>query len=82
MELFDLSNLIENPSCLKKNCKPSLLDVILTNVKTNCIMSQNFATGVSDCHNIMIGTLININIPNFDITTTRLCNILQFFTTV
>ena len=43
----------------------SLLDVILTNAKTNCIRPQNFPTGVSDCHN-MIGTLININIPKFE----------------
>ena len=65
MELCDLSNLIEKPTCFKKSCKPSLLDVILTNAKTNCIRPQNFATGVSDCHN-MIGTLININIPKFE----------------
>ena len=65
MELFDLSNLIEHPTCFKKDCKPSLLDVILTNAKTNCIRPQNFATGVSDCHNL-IGTLINVNVPKFE----------------
>ena len=65
MELFDLSNLIEKPTYFKKNCTPSLLDVILTNAKTNCIRPQNFPTGVSDCHN-MIGTLININIPKLE----------------
>ena len=60
-----VSNFIEKPTCFKKNCKSSMLFVILTNAKTNCFRPQNFATGVSDCH-IMIGTLININIPNFE----------------
>lgn len=27
MELFDVSNLIQKPTCFKKDCKPSLLDV-------------------------------------------------------
>ena len=57
IELFDLSNPVQTPACFKKDWKPSLLDVILTNAKTNCIKPQNFSTGVSDCHN-MIGVLI------------------------
>ena len=62
MELFDLSNLIQKPTCFKKDCKSSLLDVVLTNAKTNYIKPQNFSTGVSDCHN-MIGVLINSTMP-------------------
>ena len=34
MELFDLCNLIKEPTCFMKNCKNSLLDVILTNSKS------------------------------------------------
>lgn len=62
MELFNLSNLISKPTCFMKNSKPSLLDVILTNSKTQCIRTLNFATGISDCHNI-ISTVINNQIP-------------------
>ena len=58
MQLFDLSNLISKPTCFMKNCKPSLSDVILTNSKTLCVKTLNFATGISNCHNI-ISTVIN-----------------------
>ena len=58
MELFDISNLIQKPTCFMKNCKPSLLDVLLTNSKSLCIKTLNVATGISDCHN-MISTVIN-----------------------
>lgn len=30
-EIFDLHCLVKDPTCFKKNCTPSLLDVILTN---------------------------------------------------
>jgi hypothetical protein len=36
MEPFDLCNLIKEPTCFMKNCKNSLLDVILTNSKSLC----------------------------------------------
>lgn len=58
MELFDLCNLIKEPTCFMKNCKNSLLDVILTNSKSLCFKTLNFTTGISDCHN-MISTVIN-----------------------
>ena len=63
MELFNLSNLINEPTCFKKNCVPSLLDVLLTNSKNLCMRTLNFSTGVSDCHN-MISTVINNTTPN------------------
>ena len=62
MEFFDLSGLIRKPTCFRKNCKPSLLDVILTNSKSLCIETLNFTTGISDWHN-MISTVINNQIP-------------------
>ena len=56
MELFDLTNLVKEATCLMKNCK----DVILTNNKKVCMKTLNFATGVSDCHNmIKFSTIIN-----------------------
>ena len=62
MELFDISNLIPKPTCFMKNCKPSLLDVLLTNSKSLCIKTLHFATGISGCHN-MIRAVINNQIP-------------------
>ena len=62
IELFDLSNLVKEPTCYMKNCTPSLLDVILTNRKSLCMRTLNFSTGISDCHN-MISTVINNTIP-------------------
>lgn len=62
IELFDFKNLIQSATCFMKNCTPSLLDVILTNSKPLCMKTMNFATGISDCHN-MISTVINNTIP-------------------
>jgi hypothetical protein len=62
MELFDLCNLIKEPTCFMKNCKNSPLDVILTNSKSLCFKTLNFTTGISDCHN-MISTVINNTTP-------------------
>jgi hypothetical protein len=45
-----------------KNCKNSLLDVILTNSKSLCFKTLNFTTGISDCHN-MISIVINNTTP-------------------
>lgn len=57
-EIFDLHCLVKNPTCFMKNCTPSLLDNILTNSRSLCMKTQNFATGISDCHNF-ICTVIN-----------------------
>ena len=62
MELFDLTNLIQKPTCFMKDCKPSLLDVILTISKSLCMKTLNFGTGISDWHN-MISIVINNQIP-------------------
>ena len=64
MELFDLTNLVKEATCLMKNCIEPLLDVILTNNKKVCMKTLNFATGVSDCHNmIKFSTIINYITP-------------------
>lgn len=51
------TQLVNGPTCFKKGCNPSLVDVIMTNKKSVCFKSQNFPTGGSDCHNI-ISTVI------------------------
>jgi hypothetical protein len=56
-DIFNLSQLVNGPTCFKKGCIPSLVDVIMTNKKSLCFKSQNVPTGVSDCHNI-ISTVI------------------------
>ena len=56
-DIFNLSQLVNGPTCFKKGCNPSLVDVIMTNKKSLCFKSQNVPTGVSDCHNI-ISTVI------------------------
>ena len=56
-DIFNLSQLVNGPTCFKKGCIPSLVDVIMTNKKSLCFKSQNIPTGVSDCHNI-ISTVI------------------------
>ena len=61
MELFDYKSLIKEATCFKKDCLPTLNDVILTNISRLCIKSLNYSTGISDCHNF-ISTLYS-NIP-------------------
>ena len=35
-DIFDLTNLIKNPTCFCKDANPSFVDVILTNKPTSC----------------------------------------------
>ena len=62
IDIFDLKNLIKEPTCHMKNCTGSLIDVILTNSKNLCMKTLNVANGISDCHN-MISTIINNTTP-------------------
>ena len=67
MEFFSLTNIIKEATCFKKNCTPSLLDVILTNSQHLCMRTLNFTTGVSDCHNL-ISTVIYSSCPSYEKT--------------
>ena len=62
-DIFDLANIVKNPTCFMKGYEPSLVDVILTNKNNICFKTLNFNTGVSDCHH-MISTFIKGNTPN------------------
>jgi hypothetical protein len=53
VDIFDLSQIVKEPTCFMKNSTPSLVDVILTNKKTMCFNTHNIPTGVSDCHYIL-----------------------------
>ena len=68
MELFDYKNLIKEAKCFKKDCLPTLNDVILTNISRLCIKSLNLSSGISDCHNF-ISTIVNSNIPEDEMST-------------
>jgi hypothetical protein len=53
VDIFDLSQIVKEPTCFMKNSTPSQVDVILTNKKTMCFNTHNIPTGVSDCHYIL-----------------------------
>jgi hypothetical protein len=57
--------LVKETTCFKKDCVPSLVDVVLTNKKSSCFNTLNLPTawtGVSDCHNL-ISTTIKGHLP-------------------
>ena len=56
-DVFNLSQLVSKPTCYMKGYAPSLVDVILTNVKNQCFNVHNIPTGISDCHNLLSVTL-------------------------
>ena len=61
-DLFDLNQIVTKPTCFKYDCKPSLVDVIVTNNSNLCFNTQNFSTGISDCHNLVC-TVIKGKLP-------------------
>jgi hypothetical protein len=57
-----VDQLVKEPTCFKKDCVPSLVDVVLTNKKSSCFNTLNLPTGVSDCHNL-VSTTIKGHLP-------------------
>ena len=55
-DVFNLSNLIKEPPCLKSK-NGILLDLILTNRPKSFIKSQAFKLGLSDCHKFVCSIL-------------------------
>ena len=56
-DLFDLKNLVKDPTCFMKDAKPSLVDVILTNKTQNFMKTGQCDTGLSDWHNMTFTVL-------------------------
>ena len=54
-DIFDLVNVIKEPTCFSRDANPTLLDVALTNNRNLICNTCNFDCGLSDCHNF-IGT--------------------------
>ena len=53
-EMYNLENLIKEPTCFKSTENPSSIDLILTN-KKNCFQnSMTIETGLSDFHKMMV----------------------------
>lgn len=53
MNMYDLFNVIEEPTCFKSVENPSLIDVLLTNTPRRLFSHINACIGVSDHHNII-----------------------------
>ena len=56
-ETYNLSNLINERTCFKNPCNPSLIDLILTNRPRSFQDSQVIETGLSDHHKMTITVL-------------------------
>ena len=56
-ELYDLENLIKQPTCYKNADNPSSIDVLLTNRKNSFQNSMTIETGLSDHHKMIITVL-------------------------
>jgi hypothetical protein len=52
-DVFDLVNIVKEPTCFTKGAEPTLIDVILTNRADSCCNMCNFNCGISDCHNFV-----------------------------
>ena len=53
-DLYDLGNLIKEPTCFKNPNNPSSIDLMLTNRKSNFCNSRTLETGLSDCHKMTV----------------------------
>ena len=56
-EMYNLENLIKEPTCYKNPSNPSSIDVMLTNKKLSFQNSMTVETGLSDCHKMIITVL-------------------------
>ena len=55
--LFNLKNLIKEPTCFKNPQNPSCIDLILTNRSKSFQDTSVIETGLSDCHKLTISVL-------------------------
>ena len=53
-EMYNLENLIKEPTCFKSTENPSSIDVILTNKKLSFQHSMTIETGLSDFHKMTV----------------------------
>ena len=53
LNMYNLKNLVCEPTCFKSVDNPSLIDVILTNTPNRVASHLNTCVGISDCHNLV-----------------------------
>ena len=56
-DIYNLNNLIKDPTCFSNPVKPSKIDIILTNKYQSFQNSQVVETGLYDCHKMTITVL-------------------------
>ena len=56
-DIYDLENLIKEPTCFKNPNNPSSIDLMLTNKRNSFSNSIAVETGLSDCHKMTITVL-------------------------
>ena len=62
LSMYNLSNVIQKPTCFKNASNPSLVDVLLTNAKSRVASHVNFCCGTSDFHNY-VGVALKLHAP-------------------
>ena len=73
-DIFDLKNIVKDFTCHVKDCRPSLVDVFLTNKPRMFYSVQNSDCGLSDCHD-MISCIFRQRVP---VTTQKYINYRSF----
>ena len=58
-DMYELENLIKEPTCFKSTGNPSSIDVILTNKKSKFQNSMTVETGLSDFHKMTVTVMKN-----------------------
>ena len=56
-DVYNLENLIKEPTCYKNPNNPSSIDLMLTNRKSSFCNSMASETGLSDCHEMTVTVL-------------------------
>ena len=56
-DLYNLQNLIKEPTCYINPNNPSSIDLMLTNRKSSFCNSMAIETGSSDCHKMTVTVL-------------------------
>ena len=57
LELFDLTNLVNENTCFKSIANPSLIDLFITNSTKSFLHTSAITTGILDCHKMIITVL-------------------------
>ena len=61
-EIYNLRNLVTQPTCFKSITSPTCIDLILTNSRTSFRHTSLVETGISD-HHKMVQTVVKSTLP-------------------